>query len=62
MKDYIKMLCENQELKFIVFAYHHVMINSLAGQLMDDGIQFIRIDGTTLQQDRPVSQSWAGIH
>ena len=49
------MLCDNNGLKFIVFAYHHVMMNSLAEQLVDDDVKFIRIDGHTPMQDRPVS-------
>ncbi len=48
------LLCENPALKFLVFAHHHIMMNSLAEQLMDDHVPFIRIDGNTLMQDRPV--------
>ncbi|KAK2166039.1 hypothetical protein LSH36_43g04003 [Paralvinella palmiformis] len=53
VKEYLKMLCDNNGLKFIVFAYHHVMMNSLAEQLVDDDVKFIRIDGHTPMQDRP---------
>ena len=54
MKEYLKMLCDNEGLKFIIFAYHRVMMDSLAEQLVDDDVKFIRIDGQTPMQDRPV--------
>lgn len=48
------MLCENQDLKFIIFAYHRVMLDSICEQLVDDNVTFIRIDGSTVTSDRPV--------
>ena len=58
VKEYVKMLCDNQGLKFIVFAYHHVMMDGIAEQLHDEGVQYMRIDGSTPPQDRPVSVSY----
>ena len=57
VKDYIKMLCENAGLKLIVFAHFHIMMDSLSDLLHDLTIKFIRIDGHTPQQDRPVSDA-----
>ena len=59
VNDYIKMLCENAGLKLIVFAHYHVMMDSLTDLLHDLGVKFIRIDGHTPQQDRPVSDTHA---
>lgn len=54
VKSYVQMLCENQDLKFIIFAYHRVMLDSICEQLVDDDVTFIRIDGSTVTSDRPV--------
>lgn len=54
VKEYVKMLCENQGLKFIVFAFHHVMMDAIAEELHDSKVDFIRIDGHTPNQERPV--------
>jgi len=49
------MLSENAaDVKFIVFAHHRVMLDSITEQLVDDNVSFIRIDGSTLAVDRPV--------
>ena len=48
------MLCENQGLKFLVFAYHHAMMDAIQEELHDSKVNFIRIDGNTPNQDRPV--------
>lgn len=48
------MLCENKELKFIVFAYHRVMMDAICEQLVNDSVTFVRIDGSTVPSDRPV--------
>jgi len=55
VKDYVKMLSENADVKFIVFAHHRVMLDSITEQLVNDNVTFIRIDGSTLAVDRPVS-------
>ncbi|XP_060588845.1 DNA annealing helicase and endonuclease ZRANB3-like [Ruditapes philippinarum] len=52
-KEYIEMLCENRKLKFLVFAYHHDMMNGLSESLHDKNIKFIRIDGETPPSERP---------
>ena len=57
MKEYIKMLCQNVGLKIIVFAHHHVMMDGIQELLNDEKVKFIRIDGNTCQQERPVSLS-----
>ncbi|KAL3874854.1 hypothetical protein ACJMK2_037814 [Sinanodonta woodiana] len=51
-KEYVEMLCENQNLKFLVFAYHHAMMNGLQQSLMDKMVKFIRIDGGTKPSER----------
>ena len=53
-KEYIEMLCDNPNLKFLVFAYHHSMMNGLSQSLYDKKIKFIRIDGDTPPSERPV--------
>ena len=55
MKDYVKMLCENSGLKFLIFGYHHLMLDGIVEQLNSNQVEFIRIDGKTAQADRPVS-------
>lgn len=36
-----------QNIKFIVFGYHMVMLNALSEKLKNLKVDFIRIDGTT---------------
>ena len=48
------MLCDNPNLKFLVFAYHHSMMNGLCQSLYDKKVKFIRIDGDTPPSERPV--------
>ena len=55
VKEYIKMLCENKDLKFIVFAFHRQMLDGITEQFIDSSVKFIRIDGSTVGHDRPVS-------
>ncbi|ESP02276.1 hypothetical protein LOTGIDRAFT_138707 [Lottia gigantea] len=52
VKDYINMLIENENLKFLVFAYHHVMMNGIQQLLYEKKVKFIRIDGTVPPADR----------
>jgi len=54
VKDYVKMLSENVDVKFIVFAHHRVMLDCITELLVNDNVAFIRIDGSTLAVDRPV--------
>ncbi|KAK3093683.1 hypothetical protein FSP39_018875 [Pinctada imbricata] len=51
-RDYVDMLCDNENLKFIVFAYHHAMMNGIQQTLMDKNVKFIRIDGETKPSER----------
>ncbi|XP_033734457.1 DNA annealing helicase and endonuclease ZRANB3-like isoform X2 [Pecten maximus] len=53
-REYIEMLCENESLKFLVFAYHHSMMNGLQQSLYNKNVKFIRIDGETPTSDRQV--------
>ena len=53
-RDYIQMLCENVNLKFLVFAYHHSMMDGLQQTLWDKKVKFVRIDGHTRPSDRQV--------
>ena len=57
MRDYVKMLCENRGLKFLIFAFHHNMMNGIAEELFENSIKYIRIDGQTPGQERPVSEN-----
>ena len=50
------MQCANEGVKLLVFAYHHDMMNGIQEQLWDDGVKFIRIDGTVAPSDRAVSK------
>lgn len=61
VKEYVKMLCENAGLKILIFAYHHLMMNSIMEQLMEDNVKYIRIDGRTVPQDRPVRRQFQAI-
>jgi len=57
VKEYVKMLLESADVKFIVFAHHRVMLDSISEQLVNDNVTFIRIDGSTLAVDRPVTDA-----
>lgn len=46
------MLCDNKNLKFLVFAYHHSMMNGLQQTLMEHDVKFVRIDGDTKPSER----------
>ena len=52
------MLCDNPNLKFLVFGYHHAMMNGLSQLLYDKKVKFIRIDGDTPPSERPVSEDF----
>ena len=51
VQEYISDIIEAKE-KFIVFAYHHEMLNSLEKLCKDKGVDYIRIDGNTKQETR----------
>ena len=50
--DYVEYLLEN-EIKFLLFAHHHILLDALEEKLKSLETQFIRIDGKTPQQRRP---------
>jgi SWI/SNF-related matrix-associated actin-dependent regulator 1 of chromatin subfamily A len=60
-REYVSMLCENSNLKFLVFAYHHSMIDGLQQTLWDKKVKFVRIDGHTKPSERQVSSHWARV-
>ena len=49
--EYISDLLETEE-KFIVFAYHHEMLNRIESLIKEKNIDYIRIDGSTKQDKR----------
>ena len=49
--EYISDLIETEE-KFIVFAYHHEMLNRIELLMKEKNIDYIRIDGSTRQDKR----------
>ncbi|ESN96326.1 hypothetical protein HELRODRAFT_189194 [Helobdella robusta] len=51
VKEHIKMLCESESLKFIIFAHHRIMMDAVNDQLLDLKVPFIRIDGQLLVQN-----------
>ncbi|CAH1791115.1 unnamed protein product [Owenia fusiformis] len=46
VNDYIEDLLRNDGLKFIVFCYHHDMMNGISCMLRKSKVKFIRIDGS----------------
>ncbi|KAH9519017.1 Swi SNF matrix associated, actin dependent regulator of chromatin [Bulinus truncatus] len=52
VREYIEMLCDNERLKFLVFAYHHDMMNGVEQVLWEKNVKFVRIDGNTKSVDR----------
>ena len=51
VKEYISDIIDAKE-KFIVFAYHHDMLNSLEELCKKKNVEYIRIDGNTKQETR----------
>ena len=49
--DYVASLLKN-EIKFVLFAHHHILLDALEDKLKSLETQFIRIDGRTPQQQR----------
>ncbi|CAG5130671.1 unnamed protein product, partial [Candidula unifasciata] len=52
VREYVEMLCEDDQLKFLVFAYHHDMMDGIQQTLSDRKVKFVRIDGNTKSFDR----------
>ncbi|BFZ17035.1 hypothetical protein BsWGS_20074 [Bradybaena similaris] len=54
VREYMEMLCEDDQLKFLVFAYHHDMMDGIQQTLSERKVKFVRIDGNTRSSDRQV--------
>ncbi|ETE60789.1 Zinc finger Ran-binding domain-containing protein 3, partial [Ophiophagus hannah] len=52
VKDYIKMLLENEELKFLVFAHHLSMLQACTEAVIESKVRYIRIDGSVPSAER----------
>ncbi|NXH15840.1 ZRAB3 endonuclease, partial [Bucco capensis] len=52
VKDYIKMMLENDKLKFLVFAHHLSMLQACTEAAIESKIRYIRIDGSVPSAER----------
>uniref|UniRef100_A0ABM5F498 DNA annealing helicase and endonuclease ZRANB3 isoform X1 n=1 Tax=Pogona vitticeps TaxID=103695 RepID=A0ABM5F498_9SAUR len=52
VKDYIKMLLENDTLKFLVFAHHLSMLQACTEAVIESKVRYIRIDGSVPSAER----------
>ncbi|XP_054826354.1 DNA annealing helicase and endonuclease ZRANB3 [Eublepharis macularius] len=52
VKDYIKMLLENDKLKFLVFAHHLCMLQACTEAVIESKERYIRIDGSVPSAER----------
>ncbi|XP_042300873.1 DNA annealing helicase and endonuclease ZRANB3 isoform X2 [Sceloporus undulatus] len=52
VKDYIKMLLENDNLKFLVFAHHLSMLQACTEAVIESKTRYIRIDGSVASSER----------
>ncbi|KAG5833203.1 hypothetical protein ANANG_G00273410 [Anguilla anguilla] len=52
VKDYIRMLLENERLKFLVFAHHLAMLQACTEAVIQAKAQYIRIDGSVPSSER----------
>ncbi|XP_028662380.2 DNA annealing helicase and endonuclease ZRANB3 [Erpetoichthys calabaricus] len=52
VKDYIKMMLENDHLKFLVFAHHLVMLQACTEAVIEAKARYIRIDGSVPSSER----------
>ncbi|XP_066467994.1 DNA annealing helicase and endonuclease ZRANB3 [Tiliqua scincoides] len=52
VKDYIKMLLENDTLKFLVFAHHLSMLQACTEAVIESKTRYIRIDGSVPSAER----------
>ncbi|XP_061464906.1 DNA annealing helicase and endonuclease ZRANB3 isoform X2 [Rhineura floridana] len=46
VKDYIRLLLENDKLKFLVFAHHLSMLQACTEAVIESKVRYIRIDGS----------------
>ncbi|NXX86159.1 ZRAB3 endonuclease, partial [Urocolius indicus] len=58
VKDYIKMMLENDKLKFLVFAHHLSMLQACTEAVIENKVRYIRIDGSvpSVERTRLVNQ------
>ncbi|KAM8934000.1 DNA annealing helicase and endonuclease ZRANB3 [Pelodytes ibericus] len=52
VKDYIKMMLENDKLKFLVFAHHLSMLQACTEAVIESKVRYIRIDGSVPSSER----------
>uniref|UniRef100_A0A8C2YH71 Zinc finger RANBP2-type containing 3 n=1 Tax=Coturnix japonica TaxID=93934 RepID=A0A8C2YH71_COTJA len=52
VKDYIKMMLENDKLKFLVFAHHISMLQACTEAVIENKVRYIRIDGRVPSAER----------
>ncbi|NWR27534.1 ZRAB3 endonuclease, partial [Tachuris rubrigastra] len=52
VKDYIKMMLENDKLKFLVFAHHLSMLQACTEAAIENKVRYIRIDGSVPSAER----------
>ncbi|NWX81552.1 ZRAB3 endonuclease, partial [Nothoprocta pentlandii] len=52
VKDYIKMMLENDKLKFLVFAHHLNMLQACTEAAIESKARYIRIDGSVPSAER----------
>ncbi|NXS21538.1 ZRAB3 endonuclease, partial [Mystacornis crossleyi] len=52
VKDYIKMMLDNDKLKFLVFAHHLSMLQACTEAVIESKARYIRIDGSVPSAER----------
>ncbi|XP_053070937.1 DNA annealing helicase and endonuclease ZRANB3 isoform X3 [Acinonyx jubatus] len=52
VKDYIKMMLQNDSLKFLVFAHHLSMLQACTEAVIENKTRYIRIDGSVPSSER----------
>ncbi|XP_030065313.1 DNA annealing helicase and endonuclease ZRANB3 [Microcaecilia unicolor] len=52
VKEYIKMMLENDKLKFLVFAHHLTMLQAATEAVIESKARYIRIDGSVPSSER----------
>ncbi|XP_069880097.1 DNA annealing helicase and endonuclease ZRANB3 isoform X2 [Dipodomys merriami] len=52
VKDYIKMMLQNDSLKFLIFAHHLSMLQACTEAVIENKARYIRIDGSVPSSER----------
>ncbi|XP_038607651.1 DNA annealing helicase and endonuclease ZRANB3 [Tachyglossus aculeatus] len=52
VKDYIKLMLQNESLKFLVFAHHLSMLQACTEAAVENKVRYIRIDGSVPSSER----------